>query len=296
MRLICPNCDAQYEVPDEVMPPEGRDVQCSNCGQTWFQDHPDALAEAEAAELAAPQDDEEDVATAPDRLSQEDAPQLAAALPDEPASEPEDTAPRTPPEPVQRRVDPAVASVLREEAELEARARRNELPDALETQPDLGLPEAGTGDDAARRSDAAGMQEDASGKTDAQARDATQGTAAAAAAIAGSRRDLLPDIEEINSTLRSNSDRGPGGDPGQTAQAEVLEKRSSRRGFVLVVALVAVLALVYVYAPQIAEALPQLENALQTYVAVIDDCRVWLDARVAAILSWLDDVAVSSSQ
>ncbi|MDG1102854.1 MAG: zinc-ribbon domain-containing protein, partial [Ascidiaceihabitans sp.] len=40
MRLICPNCDAQYEVPTEVVPTEGRDVQCSNCGQTWFQHHP----------------------------------------------------------------------------------------------------------------------------------------------------------------------------------------------------------------------------------------------------------------
>ncbi|APX89551.1 hypothetical protein BV394_07345 [Brevirhabdus pacifica] len=37
MRLICPNCDAQYEVGDGVIPPEGRDVQCSNCGHTWFQ-------------------------------------------------------------------------------------------------------------------------------------------------------------------------------------------------------------------------------------------------------------------
>ena len=36
MRLICPNCNAQYEVGDGVIPPEGRDVQCSNCGHTWF--------------------------------------------------------------------------------------------------------------------------------------------------------------------------------------------------------------------------------------------------------------------
>src|SRR6056297_3233436 len=41
MRLTCPNCDAQYEVPDEVIPETGRDVQCSNCGDTWFQHHPD---------------------------------------------------------------------------------------------------------------------------------------------------------------------------------------------------------------------------------------------------------------
>ena len=37
MRLICPNCEAQYEVPDDAIPPGGRDVQCSNCQQTWFQ-------------------------------------------------------------------------------------------------------------------------------------------------------------------------------------------------------------------------------------------------------------------
>ena len=45
MRITCPNCGAQYEVPDEVIPTEGRDVQCSNCGDTWFQAHPDHVAE-----------------------------------------------------------------------------------------------------------------------------------------------------------------------------------------------------------------------------------------------------------
>lgn len=37
MRLICPNCDAQYEVPENVIPDAGRDVQRSDCGNTWFQ-------------------------------------------------------------------------------------------------------------------------------------------------------------------------------------------------------------------------------------------------------------------
>lgn len=38
MRLICPNCVAQYEVDENVIPAEGRDVQCANCGHNWFQD------------------------------------------------------------------------------------------------------------------------------------------------------------------------------------------------------------------------------------------------------------------
>ena len=59
MRLTCPNCGAQYEVPDDVIPDEGRDVQCSNCGDTWFQQAagiaPDATADPDFAEPPAPE-------------------------------------------------------------------------------------------------------------------------------------------------------------------------------------------------------------------------------------------------
>jgi predicted Zn finger-like uncharacterized protein len=37
MRLVCPNCSAQYEVDASAIPASGRDVQCSNCGHTWWQ-------------------------------------------------------------------------------------------------------------------------------------------------------------------------------------------------------------------------------------------------------------------
>ena len=48
MRLVCPNCDAQYEVDANAVPEAGRDVQCSNCGHTWFQVPPDVEAELDA--------------------------------------------------------------------------------------------------------------------------------------------------------------------------------------------------------------------------------------------------------
>jgi len=69
MRLTCPNCGAQYEVPDEVIPQEGRDVQCSNCGDTWYQahpDHPEAATEPEPQSTATPQDDAPEVQDQPD--------------------------------------------------------------------------------------------------------------------------------------------------------------------------------------------------------------------------------------
>ena len=36
MLIKCPNCNAQYEVPDDIIPAAGRDVQCSSCSKTWF--------------------------------------------------------------------------------------------------------------------------------------------------------------------------------------------------------------------------------------------------------------------
>ncbi|MCK5500021.1 MAG: zinc-ribbon domain-containing protein, partial [Tritonibacter mobilis] len=52
MRLICPNCGAQYEVPEDVIPENGRDVQCSNCGDTWFQPSAQMLADQDEAKTA----------------------------------------------------------------------------------------------------------------------------------------------------------------------------------------------------------------------------------------------------
>ena len=43
MRLVCPNCDAEYEVDDAAIPRAGRDVQCSNCGHAWFQTRRDVM-------------------------------------------------------------------------------------------------------------------------------------------------------------------------------------------------------------------------------------------------------------
>lgn len=55
MRLTCPNCKAQYEVDDSVIPNGGRDVQCSNCGHSWFQAGKAALAAEEPAQDVLPE-------------------------------------------------------------------------------------------------------------------------------------------------------------------------------------------------------------------------------------------------
>lgn len=68
MRLICPNCSAQYEVDGSMIPDDGRDVQCSNCGHTWFElpDPSRQAAPKESTPIFSEDDfDEEDVFDAP---------------------------------------------------------------------------------------------------------------------------------------------------------------------------------------------------------------------------------------
>jgi len=61
MRITCPNCKAQYEIADSVIPQSGRDVQCSACGTTWFQYPAEVALRMRAADL----DDDEPEGVAP---------------------------------------------------------------------------------------------------------------------------------------------------------------------------------------------------------------------------------------
>ena len=85
MRLTCPNCGAQYEVPDEVIPDDGRDVQCSNCGDTWFQAHPDNTDTSPERKNVAAQD--QDTQHQPPEPTAETPPDV----PEQPPQEPEPT-------------------------------------------------------------------------------------------------------------------------------------------------------------------------------------------------------------
>jgi predicted Zn finger-like uncharacterized protein len=244
MRLICPNCDAQYEVPTEVVPTDGRDVQCSNCGQTWYQHHPDHMppTEDEVEETTVPENEERvEVAEQPQR----------------------------------KEMDPAVADILRQEAEHEADIRENE-PTGIESQPDLGLDDAE--DESTRRAREARERMARMRGEDPEA-DVSD-------AALGSRRDLLPDIEEINSSLRSTSDRQVSTDEAGVAPAR--KKRGFRRGFLTAALIAIILAALYIFAPAIAKAVPQVDPYLSSYVALVDQGRSWLDGQLDGIAKWLE--------
>lgn len=238
MRLTCPNCGAQYEVPDKVIPPQGRDVQCSNCDKSWFFSHPDPLLRDEP-ELRA---------------------SAASFLDDDPAD-----AAEQPSAPPRRKLDPNVSEILKQEAEREARLRSREVAEADGSNTAPVETQEADATDSARK---------------ARARMALMRGEEMSEPVSDSaperQRSVLPDIEEINSTLRAS---------GDTAYQNFGHKKPKSnagflRGVTLTILLAAILVLAYVNARTITEAVPQAAPYMKTYVAKIDEGRVWLDGLI----------------
>ncbi len=256
MRLICPNCDAQYEIDGSVIPDTGRDVQCASCGHTWFQEPEGGFAETQDERDASFYEEQEKART---NLDFDENATLAEY--GEVGQSIEDTA--TP------ELDQSLLDILREEAELETQARRQEGTANLETQPDLGLEEADT---AVQRRTARlrGIEQEQQQEK------------------SNSRSDLLPDIEEINSTLRAASDR---------SEAQVSEpvraqnRRGFRTGFLLVLAIALIALALYVFAPQISNMVPTLSDPLAGYVDWVNGIRTWLDGSAKNAITNLSDLS-----
>ena len=287
MRLTCPNCGAEYEVPDEVIPTSGRDVQCSNCGDTWYQYHPDFLPEED--DLAYEADDFQEPIEEP-------APPLPEASGDDEFydvdeddfyedDDEEDTPPPPNVELRRRSLNPEVQSILREEAQYEERARDQEM---LESQPDLGLtePVQPKREEPAENQSLRIPKEPAQDDIDPHSQSVED---MATAAVAASRRDLLPDIEEINSSLRRKGDTMRSS--SRTRANEQETRSGARRGFISVLVILAVGAILYLQAPNISTAIPALKGPMTAYVTMIDKARGWLDTKASSMVEKLDEAA-----
>lgn len=310
MRLICPNCGAQYEVPDGVIPAQGRDVQCSNCANTWFQAHPDhdaPLAEELGLEL------------------EHDLPAEAPEVAPEPDPEPEPEPAPAKAQPARRELDPAIADLLREEAEFEARQRAAEAEADMQTQPELGLdapasePASEAPSDPAPEEITEDTQDEASRRAhEARTRmerrkgaplesdigpdfgDVTEENMEDLAEHVASRRELLPDIEEINSSLDAEVRKPAQSDDHATPGTEGLPPQRKSRGFsggfLIGVLVIALLWSVYTFAGQISAQVPQLAGPLDSYTRTVDSGRDWLDGQIKSLLVKLNEMAAASEE
>lgn len=339
MRITCPNCGALYDIDGVLIPPDGRDVQCSNCGTAWFQergprtsDAPRARAPRRAAARKLAPTVPDDAPQAPDAP---EGPGLDARDPadatrgaDVPAAErtqtesradeahrpaegpipdptevdedsedfeeAEDESDFAPPPPSARRpsADPATLEILRQERDRDERrrveARRG--PDLPASAPGLASskkdPRAAAAAERERMATAAAIararRPPASDPADDAASPASRpgrivSPAEPRARLA--RRELLPDIEAINSSLRPD----PKVEPGQTDVDEGRQGGGFGIGFVATILVLMVPIGLYLFADPIARAVPATAPALDEYVTWADGGRRALDRWVEAL-------------
>lgn len=337
MRLVCPNCSAQYEIDASMIPDEGRDVQCSNCGHTWFElpappqmaepdeklaaeetpqepvaevSEPDEVAEIEEFDgpepeyEAAPPVEDESVEVASEAFEEgpeapsefaEPAPEEISEQPTTRELEDEEEAVFGAPKPKQR---PAASNealdILRQEASEEIEKRRAPPSIPIETQTDMGpdvlsqrtpsralrarMAQLEEQEEREKPEKMGGRWRNRFGKGKTVEETAAEGNEFAEEkkeddGYQEPRRDLLPDIEEINSTLASTKTRD---EPAPEVIAE--QQRSFRQGFVIPVAAAAILIVAYAYAPAIAQRVPATEGALLQYVEAANGARDKIDS------------------
>ncbi len=270
MRLVCPNCDAEYEVDASAIPEGGRDVQCSNCGHAWFQISPEV-----EAEIAA----EEALYEAPPAMSPPvpEAQPVQAASPDPAPPEPPKAVPPLP----ESSIDASVLAVLREEAEREVEARRAETP-PMEVQTDMAL-------------DAPAAEASGLGAVARRLARLKGGEPEPAVEKLASRADAFPEIDEINSTLRASSEKRVGSAGLVGDDSEKPASSGFRSGFVLMLVLAVVIVAVYVMAPKLAEQFPQAAGGLKAYVSFVDSARLLLDGLLRSAIGFLRGIAGGNS-
>lgn len=275
MRITCPNCLAQYEVDTKLLPADGREVQCSACNHIWFQ--PAGPAKPRPPR---PRNTEDNAPLSSGiRMTSKEPPALAepAAPRNLPVISPtapdnkDGSAQPTPPtraQPAARKLDPAVADVLRQEAEFEAAQRQREASGGLDIQPELGLM-GGPWPTQAKATPPDPMRDTAPKIVSREGVSAADGAHPA---------QNFPDIDDISASLEplSETRKHPDGAEFSLPETASQRQRSFLRGLAIPLLTAALLVGLYLAAPLLAQLAPIVEPALGAYTGMVDNLRVAL--------------------
>jgi predicted Zn finger-like uncharacterized protein len=243
MRLTCPKCAAQYEVPEAAIPAAGREVQCSDCDAVWFQERPGPVAPAPG-----------------------DAAGATATAEDPPPG------PETAPAP-QRQLDPAVADILRAEADRERSARAAEAAGAM---PAEAAAAPNTGDTSRSAQDAHEISR----------RPATTAPSQTGGAAPGP--DPSPQIEDVVASPSPAHAARASLAPGTHDDTSPARRgRGFRTGFLLAVLASGTALAAYIFEAEIARLVPAAEQGLARYVETLDTARTLLADTVEDLLARL---------
>ncbi len=308
MRLVCPNCAAQYEVDDSAIPDEGRDVQCANCGKTWFQGHAHGTPpEPGASEGGSTQSEIPEIADS-------DAGSVDEPDADEPAGH---SPPARAARPAAGATDPTVLDILRREAERETSARNGDTdpehpaedhdePTEEEETPEGDAP---SGEDQETVADLAFRARRNRSELRAQRQDSADRKNRISRAQAGNPDEdepvygdddapetveepaappepELPDVAALKSSLRAAEDKARAAAPqAEAATGPKPGQRGGRFGFYLAILIALLLAAIYVLSAQIADAVPAAAPYVEGYVSAVNVARTGLDDGIRVVVA-----------
>ena len=280
MRLVCPNCEARYEVPEENIPFMGREVQCSACWRSWFQTHPHF--------------EKEQVGVAQSFVKQQE---LVDKSLSGVSSESDESVPRAnvskqrqqKEEPIKpkRRLHPTVTEVLREEARLEqivrAQERRKSQSDSdidiRSTNPNENSKELGT---TFRNQDSALF--DHLNVTEIRKSGVIEKKEVTNA-------ELVPDATTTKNVKFSSKAKGNIKPADEMLRIAFRRRKAKRLGFLTGFLIVGLSVLVYHNALFITQLIEPLSPALSQYVSFIDRVRSISDQWIANLIYWLESQA-----
>jgi predicted Zn finger-like uncharacterized protein len=265
IEIVCPSCQARYQLPDGSIGPEGRKVSCSSCSHKW-------RAQVEGAAAAHEQ------ATPVSPVSE------VAAVPDVAPDTPPDEAPDAPPDEVGvghaavAGSDPAPASGDREEQMAAIRQMLADLKEGVDAAPEVEAeapPEPVTPEPTMRRR--AGDDDEEIDALKSRIDDIDKLGKAAKGEVKTSNYNPTK-LRRLHEKRAKNLQR-------------VRERKKRSGGFLTGVTLVgtvtATMVGLYVMQPQIIVASPQMAPAMNEYVVTVDRYRVEINAKTTEWKTWL---------
>lgn len=295
MELICPSCEARYQVPDGSIGEKGRQVSCLNCGAVWHAFPPLVLGNGDTS------------ASAPRGLNWQGPEGMPR--PPSPTPVPAGSASDAPAAPAAAAPEPRLAgSEAASGADRMAASRSEQLAEIREMLAEV------QSEDRAQAAMSPGAKPI---ESDTGAVPLTASNAAVAAAAVESGPIVDPRVSEarereVQSMVRAEEEafreraERLQNRPNKAKQTDVkkLERSHKRRhariknakaagsgafmtGLLLVVMIAAVMIALYLLHPQIIERMPGSEAALNEYVATIDSMRVSLAETFSGLRDWV---------
>ncbi len=263
IEIVCPSCQARYQLPDGAIGPQGRKVSCSSCSHKWRANAegaapamPAAISEAEPASVSV---------GAPEAMADSASMAAVSALGGETAVPIASPPPATGDREDQMATIRQMLSDLKEGADAAPEPETEERPAPVEPVPTMRK-RAGDDDD---------DRDPLKSRIDHLSQ--TGRSAKGAASETGYDAQKLRRLHEkrAKKLLRSRERKKKSG--------------ALMTGFTLVSVVTATLVGLYVMKPQIVTASPRMAPAMNEYVVAVDQFRVDFNEKTAEWRAWLTE-------